>query len=71
LTQQYLIAVDSAVKKSQKKIMKAISSGMGSGFTKNVELSDVIDEEWSELLTIDLKLKPSTVFKEAQFWHCP
>jgi hypothetical protein len=45
--------------------MKAISSGMGSGFTKNVELSDVIDEEWSELLTIDLKLKPSAVFKEA------
>lgn len=39
--------------------MKAISSGMGSGLTKNVDLSDVVDEEWSELLSIDLKLKTS------------
>jgi len=39
--------------------MKAISSGMGSGLTKNVDLSDVVDEEWCELLSIDLKFKPS------------
>jgi hypothetical protein len=51
--------------------MKAISSGMGSGLTKSVELSEVIDDDWSELLTIDLKLKASAVLKEANFWHCP
>lgn len=59
ITSQYLIAVDSAVRQTQKKIMKAISSGMGSGLTKNVDLSDVVDEEWCELLSIDLKFKPS------------
>lgn len=50
--------------------MRAISSGMGSGLTKNVELSDVIDEEWCEFLSLDLKLKTSAVLSEADFWHC-
>lgn len=43
---------------------------MGSGLIKNVELSDVIDEDWCEFMTIDLKMQPSLVFKEAKFWHC-
>ncbi len=57
LQQQYLIAVDSAPRQTQKKIMKAISAGMGSGLTQQVELCEVVDEEWSELMTLDLKLK--------------
>jgi hypothetical protein len=36
--------------------MKAISEGMGSGLIKHVELSDVIEEEWCEFLTLDLKM---------------
>ncbi len=43
---------------------------MGSGALKTVELSEVVDEEWSEFLTIDVKLKCSKVLKEADFWHC-
>lgn len=39
--------------------MKTISTGMGSGLVKTVDLSDVIDEEWAEFLAIDLKLKVS------------
>lgn len=36
---------------------------MGSGAIKNVDLSDVIDEEWSEYLgTINLKMKASATF---------
>ena len=45
--------------------MKAISGGMGSGLTKLVELSDVVDEEWCEFLSIDLKIKTSPTFIEA------
>ena len=50
--------------------MKAISKGMGSGETKIMELSDVVDEDWSEFLIIDLKMKASSIFTEASFWHC-
>ena len=51
--------------------MKAISQGMGSGMTRHVELGDVVDEEWSEYLALDLKMQTSPIFKEAPFWHCP
>ena len=37
--------------------------------TKNVELNDVVDEEWSEFLVINLKLKTSSVLQQADFWH--
>ena len=43
---------------------------MGSGLTKNVELSDVVYEEWSEYMNLDLKIKTSKVFADAPFWHC-
>jgi hypothetical protein len=29
---------------------------MGSGVTKHVELNEVVDEEWSEFMVIDLKI---------------
>ncbi len=50
--------------------MKTISTGMGSGLVKTVDLSDVIDEDWAEFLAIDLKLKVSQTFDKASFWHC-
>jgi adenylate kinase len=70
IKQQYLFAVDQAKRQTQRKVVKAISGGMGSGLTKNVELSDVIDEEWSEYLNLDLRIKTSKVFADATFWHC-
>lgn len=51
--------------------MKAISQGMGSGLTKHVELEEVVDEDWSEYLSLDLKMKTSLVLRNAKFeWHC-
>ena len=50
--------------------MASISAGMGSGLTKHLELHEVIEEEWSEFLTLDLKFKCSSVFKEHVDWHC-
>ena len=38
---------------------------MGSGLTRNVELSDVVDEEWSEYMSLDLRIKTSKVFEDA------
>lgn len=51
--------------------MKAISRGLGSGLYKHLDLSEVIDEDWSEFLTLDLKFRTSPVFLSAFTWHCP
>jgi hypothetical protein len=50
--------------------MKAISSGMGSGLFKHVELEEVVDEDWCENISLDLKIKASDIFRNATFWHC-
>lgn len=44
---------------------------MGNGTTINVDLGDVIDEDWSECLNIDIKLRPSKILQNADFWHSP
>ena len=51
--------------------MRTISSGMGSGLLKHVELADVLTESWVEFLTLDLKMRPSRQFLTAFKWHSP
>lgn len=52
--------------------MKTISSGMGAGLLKHVELGDVLGEDWVEFLTLDLKMQCSKAFLGGPFeWHCP
>ena len=52
--------------------MRAISSTLGSGAIKSVELKDVMHEEWVELLMLDLKIQTSPeFFSKAAEWHCP
>lgn len=51
----YLIAVDLCKHSTQAQILKTISQGLGSGALKNVSLDQVLDEEWAETLTLDLK----------------
>jgi len=43
---------------------------MGSGLTQQVDLGDVVDEEWSEILSLDLKFRCSKLFDQIE-WHCP
>lgn len=43
---------------------------MGSGVTKHVDLSEVVEEDWSEFMVVDLKIQQSAVFSNATFWHC-
>ena len=55
--------------------MRTISSALGSGLTKQVELADVLDEPWSEFLNIDIKVQTSKIFTAGGIgsfkWHCP
>ena len=55
---------------TQEKIMKTISEGMGAGLLKHVELGDVLNEEWLEFLTLDMKMQTSKAFLSLD-WHCP
>jgi hypothetical protein len=50
--------------------MTVISQGMGSGLVKPVSLSDIVDEEWSEYLMVNLKIRTSLVFDKMHSWHC-
>jgi len=50
--------------------MKTISVGLGSGAVKHVELPDVVDEDWSEFICLNLKLRTSAELEQATFWHC-
>ena len=43
--------------------MEAISKGMGSGMVKKVDLADIVDEEWSECLIINLKMRTSPILQ--------
>jgi adenylate kinase len=63
------VAVDQCKNSKQIQIMKAISSTLGSGAIKNVQLQDVIHEDWVELLSLDLQIKTSPEFVDEQ-WHC-
>lgn len=47
--------------------MKTISEGMGAGLIKQVELSEVLGEDWVEFLTLDLKMKTSKIFTSGAF----
>ena len=68
---QYLLAIDSCKASTQREIMKTISEGLGSGAIKDVSLGEVVDEDWAEMLTLDLKMKTSPEFLEMQeAWHC-
>lgn len=49
--------------------MKAISTKLGSGAIKTVALSEVVQEDWSEMLCLNLNLRTSPEFLNLE-WHC-
>ena len=71
LKKQYFIAVDESTATTQREIIQAISSGLGSGNVQRVSLADVIDEDWSEMLSLNLRfaLSPELARLESP-WHC-
>lgn len=72
IRKQYFIAVDECQSSTQREIIQSISTCLGSGDVQNVPLADVIDEEWSEMLTLDLKMQisPELACLPPIEWHC-
>ena len=51
--------------------MKSVSESLGSGAIKDLDLGDVIEEDWAEMLTLDLKMETSREFLDIESeWHC-
>jgi adenylate kinase family enzyme len=51
--------------------MKAISSSLGNGEIKKVTLNNVINEDWAELMSLDLNIGVSEELGSLPDWHCP
>jgi len=68
-SKQYFFAVDQCTNRTQTEIMKAISTKLGNGAIKNVALSDVVQEDWSEMLCLNAHLHTSPEFLNIK-WHC-
>jgi adenylate kinase len=60
----YCFAIDRALNQTQREIVESISKGVGSGQVHNIELDDVVYEEWAEFLTLNIRMKSSTVFED-------
>jgi len=64
---EIIFAVDRTKKPTQKRIIQAISTGIGNGKVKNVNPDDVSDSIlWKDFLMINLKMKTSDVFKDGE-----
>lgn len=61
---KYIVAVDRTKRPYQKKIVTAISKAIGTGLTKTKLASELIKEAWMIPLQINLKIRPSDVFKD-------
>jgi len=78
----YIFAIDKSIDQTQKSIVETISKGVGTGEVQNIELDDVIYEDWAEFLNLNIRMKSSVIFDElvlddpesdepASFvWHC-
>ena len=65
ITKNYIFAVDRTKKPTQKRITQAISTGVGTGKIKYLPESGISDSiMWKNLLTVNLKIKTSDVFKD-------
>ena len=60
----YLFALDKTRNPTQKRLVNAIAKGMGAKETVSVGFDEVKDKEWAEFLTLDLKMKASSVLKD-------
>lgn len=60
----YTFAIDRSGTLTQKEIVEGISNGVGSGQTHNIELDDVVYEDWAEFLTLNIRMTPSSIFDE-------
>lgn len=61
----YLFAVDKTKKPTQKRIIEAISKGIGTGEVRNFAQDEISDSIiWKDYLRMNIKMKASDVFKD-------
>lgn len=65
IRKEYIFAVDRTKKPTQKRIVEAISKGIGTGKTKSIN-STYSFVNTAEFLSINLKIKTSDVFKDGE-----
>lgn len=58
----YIFAIDKTPNPTQKRIVQAISKGIGTGLIQQVS-NDSVKEPWIDFLSINLKMKASDAFK--------
>jgi len=67
ITKEYIFAMDRTKRPTQKRIVEAISRGVGTGQVQNLEADDIADSIiWKDYLSINLKMRTSDVFKDGE-----
>ena len=62
----YIFAVDRTRNPTQKRLVEAISRGIGTAEVESVSFDDVKQHDWAEVLTLDLKMRSSDVMKDGE-----
>ena len=62
----YIFAVDRTKNPTQKRLVEAISKGIGTGEIESASFDEVKHQEWSEVLTLNLRMRSSDVMKDGE-----
>lgn len=62
----YIFAVDRTRNPTQKRLVEAISKGIGTAQVDSVRFDDVKQHDWAEVLTLNLKMRSSDVMKDGE-----
>lgn len=60
----YIFAVDRTRRPTQKRLVQSISKGIGTSQVEPIDFDSVIDEDWSEVFSINVFLKSSPVLRD-------
>lgn len=60
----YIFAIDKTPNPSQKRIVQAISKGIGTGLIENVSRESQEATTWADFLSINLKMRASDAFRQ-------
>ena len=68
IKKDYIFAVDKTKRPSQKRLVKSISNGIGTGKWKNFESKEISNSIiWKDFLMVNLKMKSSDVFRDLEW----
>ena len=74
---QYIFGIDNTKKPRQKRLIQAISEGIGTGLVESIDIPPFFDQvhpartplqldlDWRKFLLLNIKAKPSTLFVQS------